>query len=225
MVNYAFTFTSSDTFLLFLELQHIFRECLPQRIQNTSTVQKLGHTHTWGYTPRTLALEWAGWWPPSPHAAMPHTACQVEVMELFRNQDERENLPHNISSHLWDKILSNILNLIAKLSWYIHHEDSLTPSHTEFFRQRGCDLNIWNVFLVAVKERQPPKQENRWQQDNPKRAIPRLTPTARSPSAILRAISKSPRKYVDMLFSQELVSAVGWINERWQTGLTRSQSA
>ena len=126
------------------------------------------HSHTWGYTPRTLALEWAGWWPPSPHAAMPHTACQVEVMELFRNQDERENIKHNTSSHLLDKILSNILNLIAKLSWYIHHEDSLTPSHTEFFRQRGCDLNIWNVFLVAVKERQPPKQENRWQQDNPK---------------------------------------------------------
>ena len=189
------------------------------------------HKHTRLYTLCTLALEWVGWWPPSPHAAMPHTACQVEVMELFRNQDERENLPHNISSHLLDKILSNILNLIAKLSWYIHHEDSLTPSHTEFFRQRGCDLNIWNVFLVVVKERQPPKQENRWQQDNPKRAIPRLTPTARSPSAILRAISKSPRKYVDMLFSQELISdyllffAVGWINERWQTGLTGSQSA
>ena len=194
-------------------------------MQNTSTVQKLGRTHTWGYTARTLALEWTGWWPPSPHAAMPHTACQVEVMELFRNQDERENIKHIIFPFMKDDVEQYF-------ELYIYQKEISTPSHTKFFRQRGCDLNICNVFeLVAVKERQPPKQENRWQLDNPKRAIPRLTPTARSPSAILRAISKSPRKYVDMLFSQELVSdyllllAVGWMDERWQTGLTGSQSA
>ena len=116
MVNYAFAFTSSDTFLLFLELHHIVRECLRQRMQNTSTVQKLRQTHTLEVTQRAPSTRMDRVVTPSPHAAMPHTACQVEVMELFRNQDERENLPHNISSHLLDKILSNILNLIAKLS-------------------------------------------------------------------------------------------------------------